>query len=88
MHVREYVLKEFWQLFVDDRPSESDAIGKHACERSKAVFSYAMTVMNTIFMVGKKKKSGWVQNLRHACGSTLHACSARDESPRRKRRNT
>ena len=72
-HTTEHKLKAFWQVFVDDRPFESDAINKHAHIQSKAVFSYAMTVMDSMM----KKRSGWFQNLRHACGCTPNACSAR-----------
>ena len=47
-HTREYVLNEFWQIFVDDRPVHRDAINFHANVQPKAVFSYAMAVMDKI----------------------------------------
>ena len=56
LHMREYALKEFWQTFVDDRPFHSDAINKHAHVQSKAVFSYAVTVMDKI--CGRRRKMG------------------------------
>ena len=42
------MLKEFWAIFVDDRPLYSDAFYKHANAQSKAVFSHAVAVMDKI----------------------------------------
>ena len=44
MQLREYTLKEFWEM--DDRPFEADAINSQVNVQSKAVFSYAMTLMD------------------------------------------
>ena len=46
--MREYALWEFWEIFVDDRPCCRDPCFKHANVQSKAVFSYAITVMDKI----------------------------------------
>ena len=42
LQLREYLLREFWAIFVDDRPLHSDTLYKHANVQSKAVFSYAV----------------------------------------------
>ena len=47
-HAREYILKQYWQVFVNDRPIPIDAINLHANAQPKAVFSCAMTVMEKI----------------------------------------
>ena len=49
MQLREYTLKEFWEIFVDDRPFCRNACFRHANVQSKAVFSYAMTIMDEIY---------------------------------------
>ena len=49
MQLREYALREFWEIFVDDRPFCLDACFRHANVRSKSVFSYAMTIMDEIY---------------------------------------
>ena len=41
-------LKEFWEIFVDDRPFGADAIYRQVNVQSKAVFSYTMTLMDKI----------------------------------------
>ena len=38
MQLREYALREFLEIFVDDRPFCRDAFFKHANVQSKAVF--------------------------------------------------
>ena len=43
MQLREYTLREFWEIFVDDRPFGADACFRHVNVQSKAVFSSAMT---------------------------------------------
>ena len=48
MQLRERTLKEFWEIFVDDRPFGADAINRQVNVQSKAVFSCAMTLMNKI----------------------------------------
>ena len=48
MHLREYTLSEFWDIFVDDRPFGADALGGNEHDQSKAVFSFAMTLMDKI----------------------------------------
>ena len=44
--LREHTLKEFWEIFVDDRPFGAEAINRQVNVQSKAVFSYATTLMN------------------------------------------
>ena len=39
MHLREYTLREFWEIFVDDGPFGADAFFGHVNVQSKAVFS-------------------------------------------------
>ena len=45
MQLREYALKEFWQIFLDDRPFCRMACFQHANVQLKFVFSYAMTIV-------------------------------------------
>ena len=56
--MREYVLNEFWQIFVRDRPLHGDAINIHANVQSNTVFSNAMTVMDKID--GWEDEEKWV----------------------------
>ena len=56
--LREYALREFGEIFVDDRPFCRDACFKHANVQSKAVFSYAMRVMDKI--CGWEDEEKWV----------------------------
>ena len=63
--LREYVLREFWAICVDDRSLYSDAINKHANVQSKAVSSYAMTMMDKI--------CGWIAEEKWM-GSKFAAC--------------
>ena len=49
MQLREYTLREFWEISVGDRPFCRDACFKHANVHSKAVFSHAMTTMDVIY---------------------------------------
>ena len=51
--LREYLLREFWVIFVDDRTFHSDSLYWHANVQSKAVFFCAITVMDKIH--------GWVE---------------------------
>ena len=48
LQLREYPLREFWAIFVDDGPCHSDTFYEHANVQSKAVFSYGVTVMDRI----------------------------------------
>ena len=48
MQLREYTLREFWKIFVDDRPFGADALFRHVNVQSKNVFSHAMTLMDKI----------------------------------------
>ena len=61
----EYVLREFWEIFVDGRPSCRDACFKHAKVQPKAVFSCAMAIMDAI--------QGW-QDEEKRVGSKFAAC--------------
>ena len=65
MQLREYLLREFWATFVDDRPFHSGSLYWHANVQPKAVFSHATTVMDKIH--GWKDEEKWV-------GSTFAAC--------------
>ena len=38
MQLREYTLKEFWEIFVDDRPFGAESINRQVNGQSKAVF--------------------------------------------------
>ena len=58
MQLREYTLKEFWQIFVDDRPFGTDSTNREVNVQSKAVFSYAMTLMDKIR--GWEDEESWV----------------------------
>ena len=49
VQLREHALREFWEMFVDDRQFCRDAWSKHAKVQSKAVFSHAMTIMDEIY---------------------------------------
>ena len=53
---RGFVLNEFWQIFVADRPVHRDATNIHAPVQSKAVFSYAMAVMDQLRGWEEEKK--------------------------------
>ena len=44
----EFSLRKFCEIFVDDRPFCRNACFRHANVQSKAVFSYAMTIMDKI----------------------------------------
>ena len=76
MQLREYTLKEFWEIFVDDRPFGADAMFRQVSVQSKAVFSYAMTMMDKIKGWEAEEKrveskfAAWGPNLPRACGST------------------
>ena len=48
LQLREYALREFWRILVDDRPFCRDARFKHANVQSEAFFSHAVTVMDKI----------------------------------------
>ena len=63
---REYALRGFWAIFVDERPFCRDASSKNVQKKKEAVFSCAMMVMDKI-CDERMKKSGWVRNSRHAC---------------------
>ena len=65
MQLREYTLKEFWEIFVDDRPFGADAMFRQVYVQSKAVFSHAMTMMDKI--------RGWEDDARWV-GSKFAAC--------------
>ena len=50
-NTREYVLREFWQIFVEDRLVRREAIHAHTNAQPKSVFSYATAVID--------KNEGW-----------------------------
>ena len=43
VQLREYTLREFWDIFVDDRPFGAKALFRHVNVQSKTVFSYIYT---------------------------------------------
>ena len=49
LQLREYLLRAFCVFFVDDRPFHSGSLCWHANVQPKAVFSFAMTVMDKIY---------------------------------------
>ena len=57
MQLREYTLKEFWEFVVDNRPIGTDSTYTEVNVQSKAVLSYAMTLMEKA-EGGKTKKAG------------------------------
>ena len=65
MQLREYTLKEFWEIIVDDRPFGADSINRQVNVQSKAVFSYAMTLMEKIR--GWEDEESWVGSKNAAC---------------------
>ena len=65
MQLREYTLTEFWEIFVDDRPFGTDSTNRKVNVQSKAILSYAMTLMDKIR--GWEDEESWV-------GSTFAAC--------------
>ena len=65
MQLRRCTLKEFWEIFVDDRPFEADAIDRQVNVQSKAVFSYAMTLTDKIR--GWEDEESWVESKFAAC---------------------
>ena len=50
---KKYLFREFWVIFVHDRSFHSDSLYWHANVQSKAVFFYAITVMDKIH--------GWIE---------------------------
>ena len=65
MQLREYTLKEFWEIFVDDRPFGAESIDRQVNVQSKAVFSNAMTLMDEIR--GWEDEESWVGSKFAAC---------------------
>ena len=65
MQLREYTLKEFWEIFVDDRRHGAEAIHRQVDVQSKAVFSHAMTLMDKIR--GWEDEESWVGSKFTAC---------------------
>ena len=68
MQLREYTLKEFWEIFVDDTPSGTDSTNREVNVQSKAAFFYAMTLADKIR--GWEDEESWVgPSSLHVCGS-------------------
>ena len=63
--LREYLLREFWAIFLDDRPFHSGSLCRHANVQPKAVFSCSMAVMDKIH--GWEDEEKWM-------GSNFAAC--------------
>ena len=62
-HLREYTLKDFWEVCVDDSPFGADALLRQVNVHSKAVFSNAMTLMDKI----RGCEDEWVGSKFAAC---------------------
>ena len=65
MQLTEYTLKEFWEMFVNNRPFGTDSTNREANVQSKAVLSYAMTLMDKIR--GWEDEESWVGSKFAAC---------------------
>ena len=65
MQLREYTLKEFWEIFVDDRPFGAESVNGQVNVQSRAVFSYALTLMDKIR--GWEDEENWVASKFAAC---------------------
>ena len=63
--LRESTLKELWDIFVDDSPFGEDSLLKQVNVHSKAVFSYALTLMDKIR--GWEDEESWVGSKFAAC---------------------
>ena len=63
--LREYTLKEFWEIFVDYRPFGADSTNKQVNVQSKAVCSHAMILMDEI--QGWEDEESWVGSKFAAC---------------------
>ena len=65
VQLREYILEEFWDIFVNDGLLGAEALIRHVHVQSEAVFSYAMTMMDKI--------EGWEEEERRV-GSEFATC--------------
>ena len=65
MQLTVYTLKEFWEIFVDDRHFGTDSIDREANVQSKAVLSFAVTLMDKIR--GWEDEESWVGFKFAAC---------------------
>ena len=65
MQLREYTLKEFREIFVDDRPFGTDSTNREVNVQSNAVFSIAMTLM--VRIRGLEDEESWVGSKFAAC---------------------
>ena len=63
--MREYLLNEFGEVFVEDRLVRREVFHTHSNAQSKSVFSYAMTVMDKI--EGWEAAEKWVGSRFAAC---------------------
>ena len=76
--MRKYVLHEFKQIFVNDRPFQRGVINTQTNTQSKTEFSNAMTVMDKID--GWEDEEKWVGS---RCGNTPKQCYVMDGNPLR-----
>ena len=65
VQLREYLLKEVWEIFVDDRPFCREACFEHANVQLETVLSFAMAILDAI--------SGWEDEEKRV-GSQFAAC--------------
>ena len=65
LQIREYALREFGEILVDDRPFYRDSCCKEADVQPKGVFSYAMTMIDKISEW--EDEEGWVGSMFAAC---------------------
>ena len=78
IQLREDALREFWEIFVDDRPFCRNACSRHANVQSFAVFSDAMTILD--------KNCGWDDEEKRVGSKLVHVCGKRCREEYLKRR--
>ena len=65
LQLREYLMREFWAIFLDDRPFHCGSLYWHANVQPKTVFSCSMTVMDKIH--GWEDEEKWMGSKFAAC---------------------
>ena len=65
LSARNFILNEFWHIFVHDWTVERDAFNTHANAHSKSVFSFALTLMDNVLVWGRERK--WIGTRCAAC---------------------
>ena len=72
----EFLLNEFWH-FCARLAGPRNVVNTHANAQTESVFSFALTLMDNIWVV-KKNENGWGPFSRHVCGSELKRSCAMD----------